>query len=83
MYMLNLNYKVRFYLIINNFITLKNEMESDVRIGGKGLKNLTYPYMGVGGIKNCKDHPCVINEWPLRCVIIPPGTGISLLLNTR
>ena len=23
-------------------------MESYVRIGGRGLKNLTYPYMGVG-----------------------------------
>ena len=33
---------------------------------GKGLKNLTYPYMRVGGIKN---HPYVINEWSLtrRC----------------
>ena len=28
---------------------LKNEMESYVRIGGRGLKNLTYPYMGEGG----------------------------------
>ena len=28
---------------------LKNEMESYVRTGGMGLKNLTYPYMGVGG----------------------------------
>ena len=33
---------------------------------GRGLKNLTYPYMGAGGgVKNCKNHPCVINEWPL------------------
>ena len=40
-----------------NFIMLKNEMESYVR----GLKNLTYPYMGVGGrAKNCKNHPYVI-----------------------
>jgi hypothetical protein len=30
---------------------LKNEMEFCVRIGGRGLKNLTYPYMGVGGVK--------------------------------
>ena len=45
---------------------LKNEMESYVRIGGRGLKNLTYPYMGVGGgVKNCQNHPYVINEWPL------------------
>jgi hypothetical protein len=28
---------------------LKSKMESYVRIGGRGLKNLTYPYMGVGG----------------------------------
>ena len=33
---------------------LKNEMESYVRIGGRGLKNLKYPYMGVGGLKNCQ-----------------------------
>ena len=43
---------------------LKNKMESYVRIGGKGLKNLTYHYMGVGGVKNCQNHPYVINEWP-------------------
>ena len=30
---------------------LKNEMESYVRIAGRGLKNLTYPYMEVGGQK--------------------------------
>ena len=40
-------------------------MESYVRIGGRGLKNLTYPYMGVGGMKNFQNHPYVINEWPL------------------
>ena len=50
-----------------NFIMLKNEMESYVRIGGRGLKNLTCPYMGVGKVKNCKNHPCGINEWPLIC----------------
>ena len=33
---------------------LINEMESYVRIGGRGLKNLTYPYMGVEGVKNCQ-----------------------------
>ena len=43
---------------------LKNKMESYVRIGGRGLKNLTYPYMGVGGVKNCQNRPYVINEWP-------------------
>ena len=41
-------------------------MESYVRIGGKGLKNLTYPYMGVGGGQKLpKNHPYVINLWPL------------------
>ena len=44
----------------------KNEMRSYVRIGGRGLKNLTYPYMWVGGVKNCQNHPYVINEWPQR-----------------
>ena len=38
-----------------------------VKIGGRGLKNLTYPYMGIGwGVKNFQNHPYVINEWPLR-----------------
>ena len=48
----------------SNFIMLKNEMESYVRIR-EGLKNLTYAYMGVGGVKNCQNCPYVINEWPL------------------
>ena len=40
---------------------LKDEMESYVRIGGRGLKNLTY--MGVGGEpKIAKNHPYVINS---------------------
>ena len=38
-------------------------MESYVRIGGRGLKNLTYPYMGVGEVKNCQNQAYVINEW--------------------
>jgi hypothetical protein len=33
---------------------LKYEMESYVTVGGKGLKNLTYPHMGVGGSKIAK-----------------------------
>ena len=41
-------------------------MESYLRIGGRGLKNLTYPYMGVGGVKNCQNHPYVNNGWPLK-----------------
>ena len=44
----------------------KNEMESYVRIMGGGMKNVTYPYMWVGGIKNYQNHPYVINEWSLR-----------------
>ena len=43
---------------------LKNEIESYVRIGGRGLKNFTYPYMGVGGVKNCQNHPYVIMNGP-------------------
>ena len=48
------------------FYYVKNEVESYVRIGRRGLKNLTYPYVGVGAVKNCQNHPYVINEWPLR-----------------
>ena len=33
---------------------LKDVVESYVRIGEWGLKNLTYPYMGVGGSKIAK-----------------------------
>ena len=43
----------------------KYEMESYVRIGARGLKNLTYSYMGIGEVKNCQNHPYAINEWPL------------------
>ena len=32
---------------------------------GKGIENLTYPYMGAGGVKNFQNHPYVIIEWPL------------------
>jgi hypothetical protein len=44
---------------------LKNEMESCVRIGGRGLKNLKYPYLRVEGVKNCQNNAYVINEWPI------------------
>ena len=44
---------------------LKNEMESYVRIGERSLKNFKYPYMGAEGVKNCQNHPYVINKWPL------------------
>ena len=40
-------------------------MESYVRIGGRGLKNITYPRKGEGGVKNYQNHPNVINKWPL------------------
>ena len=36
-------------------------MESYLRIGVRVLKNFTYPYMGVRGVKNCQNHPYVIN----------------------
>ena len=48
-----------------NFIMLNNERETYVRIGRRSLKNLTYPYMGIGGVKNCQNHPYIFNEWPL------------------
>ena len=44
---------------------LKNEMGSYVRIGGRALKNPTYPYMGVGEVKNCQNYPYVIDKCPL------------------
>ena len=47
-------------------------MESYVRIGGRGLKNLRNAYMGVVEVKNVQNHAYVINEWPL-------GTHISKL----
>ena len=33
-----------------------------LKIGGRGLKILTYSYMGGGEIKNCQNHPCVIDK---------------------
>ena len=46
---------------------LKKEIESYLRTGGRGLKNLTYAYMGVREVKNCQNHAYVINKWPLKC----------------
>ena len=44
---------------------LKNQMESYLRIGGgRRLKNLTYAYMGVGGVNHGQNHAYVINECP-------------------
>ena len=31
----------------------------------RGLRNLIYPYMGIGRVKNCQYHLYIINEWPL------------------
>ena len=44
---------------------LKIEMEPYITIRGRGLKNLMYPCMGVRGVKNCQNHPYLINEQPL------------------
>ena len=55
---------------------LKDEMESYVRIRGRGLKILTYPYMGVRGGKNCQNHPYVIDEWPLTFYYVERRNGI-------
>ena len=36
-----------------------------------GLKNFTYPYMGVEGcVKYFQNHPYVINEWRLKELVI-------------
>ena len=40
-------------------------MESYVRIGGEFEKSYER-YMEVGEVRNCQNHPYVINEWPLR-----------------
>ena len=53
------------YNTIQHFIMLKNEMESYVRLRGRRLKNVTYLYIGVSRVKNCQNHPFIINKWPL------------------
>ena len=40
-------------------------MKSYIRNGGRGLTNLTYPYLEVGGVKNFQNPPYVIYEWLL------------------
>jgi hypothetical protein len=57
---------------------LKNEMESYIRIGGRGLKNLTHPYMAARGVKNCQNPPYVINEWSLISYLMKPGSSKTL-----
>ena len=46
-----------YYVEKRNGILRKNREE--------GLKNLTYPYMGERGAKNCQNHTYVMNECPL------------------
>ena len=46
-----------------SFIMLKNEMESDVGIGGGVWKSYVLLHGG-RGVKTCQNHPYVINEWP-------------------
>ena len=54
---------------------LKDEMESYVKI--EGFENSYVPLQGGRGVKNCQNHPYVINEWPLRAVM----SSISLYVN--
>ena len=52
--------------------------------GGRGLKNLTY--LGVGAVKNCQNHPYVINEWPLNVssrLIGPSSRGTTIYLKNN
>ena len=55
---------------------LKNQMESYVRIGGRGLKNLTCPYMGIGGSKIAKIILTLLMNGPLL------GSGFEPELST-
>ena len=42
---------------------LKNEMESYIRIEGNGFEKSYVPlHGGREGVKNCQNHPYVINE---------------------
>ena len=41
-------------------------MESYVRICGEGFSKSYVPLRGGREVKNCQNHPDVINEWPLR-----------------
>ena len=49
---------------LTTFYYFEKRDGSYVRIGGRGLENLPYLYMEVGGGQNCQNHPYVINEWP-------------------
>jgi len=43
---------------------LKNEMELR-KNREEGFEKFYIPLHGSRGVKNCQDHPYVINEWPL------------------
>ena len=47
---------------LTTIIMLKNEMGSCVRIGGEGFEKSYVPLHGGRGVKNCHNHPYVINE---------------------
>ena len=49
---------------------MKNQMISYVRIGRRGLKKSYVPLHGGRRVKNCQNHPYVINEWPLELELI-------------
>ena len=54
-------YGMFYFKLLSHYIQ-KMSKKSYVRIGGRGLKNHTFPYMGVRGVKNCQNHPYAINE---------------------
>ena len=64
-------YGMFYFLLVSHNIQKMSKKHSYIRIGRRGLKNLTYPYMGVRWVKNCQNHPYIINEWPLRINRLP------------
>ena len=48
-----------------------------------GLKNPTYPYMWIGGVKNCQNHPYVINGWPLSAEIEVKFHSVNFIVILR
>ena len=47
-----------YYVEKRNGILHKNKEE--------GFEKSYVPYMEVGSVKNCQNHPYIINEWPLK-----------------
>ena len=48
------------FLTSFHYVEKRNGILRNNRVG-RGLKNLTYTYIGVwGGVKNCQNHPYVI-----------------------